>query len=162
MVSEVLVLKTFSGLVLTASFGLLVAFGCGDSDKDGGAGLPPRNSGDKDGGQTNASSSGGTSSSGDPTYDCTNHPPVSDTPSCDTCSRAKCCKQITNCDNSESCKAAQKCLEACSNDDFACILGCQATAGTGGTFLEEVGACAANNCKQECPSPEVDAGFDAF
>lgn len=156
-------LTTLRALCLTAAFGVVVVIGCGDSDKDGSSNLPPRNSSSSgDGGQTNTSSSGGTSSSGEPTYDCTNHEPVSDTPSCDQCSRAKCCKQITNCDNSESCKAAQVCLKACANDDFACILGCQATAGVGGQLLEEVGACAANNCKSECPSPQVDAGFDAF
>ena len=154
--------KTFSGLVLTASFGLVVAFGCGDSDKDGGTGLPPRNSGDKDSGQTNTSSSGGTSSSGDVTYDCSNHEPVSDTPACDQCAKAKCCKQILICDSSESCKAVQACVKACPDGDFFCIVGCDATGGTGSELFKDVGACAQNNCKSECPAAEVDAGFDAF
>lgn len=156
-------LKTFSALALTACFGVVLVIGCGDDDKDGGTGLPPRNSGDKDGGQTNTSSSGGnTSSSGEPTYDCTNHEQVSDTPSCDTCAKAKCCKQITVCDSSESCKAVQACVKACPEGDIFCVVGCDATGGTGAALFQEVGACASNNCKAECPSPEVDAGIDAF
>jgi hypothetical protein len=160
--SEVLVLKTLRSLALVASFGMLVVIGCGDDSKDGGANLPPRNSGEKDGGQTNTSSSGTTSSSGEPTYDCTNHEPVSDTPSCDTCAKAKCCKQITICDSSESCKAVQSCVKACPDDDLVCVFGCDATGGSGSDMFREVGACASNNCKAECPQPEVDGGFDAF
>jgi hypothetical protein len=164
--SEVLVLKTLRLLALTASFGAVVAIGCSGDDKDGSTGLPPRNSNnDKDGGETNASSSGGSSggSSGTPSYDCTSHAPVDDRPACDQCARSKCCEWITKCDGSPSCKAAQDCIGACSADDFPCVLGCSATAGTGGTFLEELGACVSNSCKAECPSTTgLDAGFDAF
>ena len=158
-------LKTFSALALTACFGVVLVIGCGDDDKDSGTGLPPRNSGDKDGGQTNTSSSGGnTSSSGDPTYDCTNHAAVDPNPACDQCARSKCCEQITQCDQTPSCKTAQDCLAACASDDFVCITGCSATGGKGGEILNEFGACLVNGCKSECSGsqPEVDAGFDAF
>lgn len=152
-------LKTLRLVVITTSVVGLVVIGCGDDSKDGGANLPPRNSG-KDSGETNTSSS----SSGDPanpTYDCSNHPPVDDDPQCDSCARAKCCEWITKCDGSPSCKAAQDCIGACNPDDFTCVLSCSATAGTGGVFLEEFGACVTNNCKSECNASQPDAGFDS-
>jgi hypothetical protein len=159
----VLVPKTLKSLALTAAFGVLVVFGCGDDDKDGGANLPPRNSGKEDGGQTNTSSSGTTSSSGDPNYDCSNHAAVDPNPQCDQCARAKCCEWITKCEGAPSCKATMDCLAACSQDDFLCISGCSATGGTGGTFLQEFGACVNNSCKSECSGsqPNIDAGEDA-
>jgi hypothetical protein len=160
----VLVLKTLRGLALTAAFGVFVVIGCGGDDKDGGTGLPPRNSGKEDGGQTNTSSSSGTtSSSGDPTYDCSNHAAVDTNPQCDQCARAKCCEWITKCDGAPSCKQAQECLAACASDDILCISGCGATGGSGGTFLQEFGACVNNSCKSECASaqPNLDAGQDA-
>lgn len=162
MISEVLVLKTLRLLALTASFGALIVVGCGDDSKDGGASLPPRGGGGKDGGEQNASTSSG-GSSGGTNYDCSNRAPVSDKPACDQCSRAKCCEWITKCDGSPSCKAAQDCIAKCADDDFPCVLGCSATAGTGGTFLEELGACASNNCKNECQAATPDGGgFDGF
>jgi hypothetical protein len=162
MISEVLVPKTLKGLLITASFGVLVVIGCGDDSKDGGANLPPRNSGKEDGGQTNTSTSGG-STSGDPgtNYDCTSHAPVDDDPACDQCARSKCCEWISKCDGSPSCKAAQDCIGACNSDDFTCVLGCSATAGTGGVFLEELGPCVSNGCKSECSASQPDAGFDS-
>lgn len=161
MLSEVLVRKTLRTLALTAAFGAFVVIGCGDDDKDGGANLPPRNSG-KDGGETNTGSSGTTSSSGDPTYDCSNREPVDSNPECDQCARAKCCEWITKCDGSPSCKAAQNCLAACASDDIVCIQGCAAMAGAGGQFLTELGACVTNECKTECQSSQPDAStFDA-
>lgn len=162
MVPEVLVPKTLKTLVVTASFGVLVVFGCGDSDKDGSSGLPPRNSGDKDGGQTNTSTSGGSTSGSGTNYDCSSHAPVDDDPACDQCARSKCCEWISKCDGSPSCKAAQDCIAACNPDDFTCVLSCSATAGSGGVFLEEFGACVSNNCKSECNTSQPDASFDGF
>ena len=154
-------LKTLSSLAIAASFGVLVVIGCGGDDKDGGANLPPRNSG-KDA-ETNTSSSSGstTSSSGDPSYDCSNHAAVDDDPACDQCARSKCCEWITKCDGSPSCKAAQECIAACDDGDFICVQSCAVTAGAGGEFLQEFGACVSNSCKSECASSQPDAGFDS-
>lgn len=153
-------LKTLRLVAITTSVVGLIVIGCGDDNKDGGANLPPRNSG-KDSGETNTSSSGG--SSGDPgtNYDCSNHAPVDDDPACDQCARSKCCEWISKCDGSPSCKAAQDCIAACNPDDFTCVLSCSATAGTGGVFLEELGACVSNNCKTECNASQPDASTDS-
>jgi hypothetical protein len=158
----VLVLKTLGRVALTAAFGVVVVMGCGDDDKDTGTSLPPRNTSTKDA-ETNTSSSSGATSSGDPTYDCTNHAPVDSNPQCDQCARAKCCEWITKCDGAPSCKQAQECLAACSSDDLFCIAACGETGGQGGTFLTEFGACLNSSCKSECQSaqPNIDAGGDA-
>lgn len=162
MVSEVLVVKTLKGLALTAAFGVLVVVGCGGDDNDGGEALPPRNPGTKDA-ETNTGSSGTTtSSSGDPTYDCSNHEPVDTNPQCDQCARAKCCEWITKCDAAPSCKQAQDCIAACASEDFVCITSCQATGGQGGNVLYEFAACLNNSCKSECASSQPDAStFDS-
>jgi hypothetical protein len=158
----VLVLKTLRLLAITASFGALIVIGCGDDSSSTGTNLPPRNSGKEDGGETNTGSSGTTTSSGNPSYDCSNHEPVDTNPQCDQCARAKCCEWITKCDGSPSCKAAQECIAKCDPNDFTCVLSCSATAGTGGTFLEEFGACVSTSCKTECSASQPDASFDAF
>ena len=155
-------LKTLRLLVITASVGTVVVVGCGNDDNSTGTNLPPRNSGDKDGGQTNTSSSGGSSGTTDPNYDCSNHAPVDDDPECDKCARDKCCEWITKCDGSPSCKATQDCLAACADNDTACILTCGTGGGTGGVFLQEFGACVANGCKNECDYTPPDGGVDAF
>jgi hypothetical protein len=161
--SEVLVHKTLRLLGFTATFGTAVIVGCSSnsSTDGGGANLPPRDSG-TDGGQTNTSSSSGSTTDADTGYDCSKHAPVDNSQACDQCTRSKCCEWITKCDGSPSCKAAQDCLAACDPNDFPCILTCATTAGTGGDYLQELGACVANGCKSECPQPTVDAGFDGF
>lgn len=155
-------LNLLRGVALTAAFGVVVVIGCGGDDNDGGEGLPPRNAGTKDA-ETNTGSSGTTtSSSGDPTYDCSNREPVDDNPACDQCARSKCCEWITKCDGSPSCKAAQNCIAACDDGDIICVQGCAVTAGAGGTFLQEFGACVTNECKSECESSQPDAStFDS-
>jgi hypothetical protein len=87
---------------------------------------------------------------------------VSDRPACDKCAKEKCCSQIQACNESEDCKGLQDCLAPCAQEDLVCILTCQDAHGTGATKLQEVGSCATNKCKAECPSETPDADiFDA-
>lgn len=158
-VLEVLVGNTLRLIAFTASVTTFIVIGCGDDKKDDGSGLPPRTPTSKDGGDT-SSSSGSTQTDSGGTYDCSNHASVDDRPACDQCARAKCCEWITKCDQSAQCKAVQNCLKDCANDDFVCILGCQSQGGTGAEYLQELGACAQNECKTECPSSAPDGGFD--
>jgi hypothetical protein len=161
---EVLVGNTLRLIAFTASVATAVVIGCGDDKGDDGSGLPPRTSGNKDAGSTSSTSSSTSSGSTDTDsgsgYDCSNHASVDDRPACDQCARAKCCEWITKCDQSAQCKAVQNCLKDCANDDFVCILGCQSQGGTGAEYLQELGACAQNECKSECPSSAPDGGFD--
>lgn len=157
--------NTLRMIAFTASVAAAVVIGCGSDKDDGSSGLPPRTSSTKDAGDTSSSSSsssGSTQTDSSTGYDCSNHASVDDRPACDQCARAKCCEWITKCDQSAQCKAVQNCLKDCANDDFVCILGCQTQGGSGAEYLQELGACAQNECKSECPSSGVDAGFDAF
>ena len=86
---------------------------------------------------------------------------VDSRPACDTCTKQKCCAQLQACDASAACKAAQACLAACASDDFLCVLQCSVTGGSGSDLLQEVGTCASQQCKTECPSSfDLDGGFD--
>ncbi len=154
--------NTLRLIAFTASVATAVVIGCGDDKGDDGSGLPPRTSGNKDAGSTSSSStsSGSTDTDSGSGYDCSNHASVDDRPACDQCARSKCCEWITKCDQSAQCKAVQNCLKDCANDDFVCILGCQSQGGTGAEYLQELGACAQNECKSECPSSAPDGGFD--
>jgi len=132
-----------------------VIVGCSSDDKGGGEGLPPRNT-KGDGGETNSSSSSGSTGDSGNGYDCTNHASVDPRPACDQCTRAKCCKQLTDCDNNQACQATFKCVAACADGDTVCVLGCGMS-----DLAYEFGACISNNCSAECPSSSSDAGFDS-
>lgn len=137
-------------LAATTVFSLLVA--CGD-DKKNDEEVP--NPGRTDSAVPEAEAA-------PPALDCSKRQgKVSDTPVCDTCAKAKCCSEITACDKDPSCSDIQKCLEACSPEDFTCGLVCQEIGGTGTTLLQAVGSCARRECKTECAAAEADAAFDS-
>lgn len=149
-------------IAFTTTAATFIAIGCSSESSDPNTGLPPRKTA-KDGGEETTSSSGNTDTDAGSGYDCTNHESVDDRPACDQCARANCCEWITKCDQSAQCKAVQNCLKDCANDDVVCILGCQAQGGSGAEYLQELGACAQNECESECPAQTPDAGgFDAF
>jgi hypothetical protein len=82
---------------------------------------------------------------------------VGDPAACDQCAKDKCCAEVLACDKSADCKALQNCIAPCAQDDLVCILTCQEAHPKGGDLLQEVGSCAQNNCKNECPSMQSDA-----
>lgn len=82
---------------------------------------------------------------------------VGDPAACDQCAKDKCCAEVTACNSSADCKALQECIGPCAQDDLVCILTCQDAHSKGADLLQEVGACAQNNCKNECPSMQSDA-----
>ncbi len=86
---------------------------------------------------------------------------VGDPAACDQCAKDKCCAEVMACNNSADCKALQECIGPCAQDDLVCILTCQDAHPKGGDLLQEVGACAQNNCKNECPSMQSDADIFA-
>jgi len=86
---------------------------------------------------------------------------VGDPAACDQCAKDKCCAEVMACDKSADCKALQECIGPCSQDDLVCILTCQDAHSKGADLLQEVGACAQNNCKNECPSMQSDADIFA-
>jgi hypothetical protein len=141
---------------------------CGsDSGDDDPSTLPGRQT--KDGGEPETSSgSSGTPAPPPPppgSADCSGlTDTVSDKPACDTCAKQKCCDAVQGCLSSSDCKALEKCLEPCADDDFACILGCQSAHDKGSAALEELGSCASDACESECGSAATDGGLlgDAF
>lgn len=84
------------------------------------------------------------------TYVCAVDGSADDDPVCDQCVRTHCCEWIAKCDASPSCSAARACIAACNPDDFVCITSCSTTAGSGGVFLQELGACVNAQCNAEC------------
>ena len=86
---------------------------------------------------------------------------VGDPAACDQCAKDKCCAEVMACNNSADCKALQECIAPCAQDDLVCILTCQDAHSKGADALQEVGACAQNNCKNECPSMQSDADIFA-
>ena len=124
--------------------------------------------GSSSGGSSGASSSSGGSSSGGmdggtkTPADCSKMGAVDSRPACGTCTKQKCCAQLQACEASAECKAAQACIAACAEDDFFCVLQCSAAGGNGGDLLQDVGTCASQQCKTECPSSfDIgDGGFD--
>jgi hypothetical protein len=86
---------------------------------------------------------------------------VGDPAACDQCAKDKCCAEVMACNNSADCKALQECIAPCAQDDLVCILTCQEAHSNGAGQLQEVGACAQNNCKNECPSMQSDADIFA-
>lgn len=124
-----------------------------DGKNDDGSALPNRT------GQDAAADGAGDSAT---PLDCSKRSgKVSDDPVCDTCAKAKCCNEIHACDESADCLALEKCLDACANDDTVCVLTCQATHDKGAGILQDVGACAQNECAKECPIQTPDGGGDA-
>ena len=135
----------------------MVGTACSSNDpKNGVIDLPGRTNG-KDATSEQVLGEGG------PAASCTDLPAkVSDRPACDKCAKEKCCAQIQTCNESEDCTALQSCLAPCAQSDIVCILTCQDAHGTGAAKLQEVGSCATNKCKVECPSETPDADiFDA-
>jgi hypothetical protein len=136
-----------------------------------GSTVPGDKNASSSGGSSGASSSGGASSGGSSgagndggssgtTADCSKMGTVDSRPACDTCTKQKCCSQLQACAASASCKAAQDCIAKCADDDFGCVLTCSATGGNGAELLQDVGTCASNSCKTECPSAfDFDGGF---
>jgi hypothetical protein len=147
------------GVVGLCSLGLVIA--CADSSSgESGNELPGRGTSSGDEGGT--SSSGGSSGTSGSTADCTNHAPVSDTPACDTCAKAKCCDHIDKCDKNDDCKAAQDCIAACAEGDQFCGLTCLLSHEQGSEILQGLASCTSTKCKAECPSANPgDAGFDS-
>jgi hypothetical protein len=135
--------KTFTFFVVSGTFAAIVAFGCGDSDSaDSGTALPGR--GTEDAGSTKAS--------------CTSLAlQVSDTPACDKCAKDKCCSEVLACDDSADCKGLQNCIAKCASNDFQCLLTCQAAHDKGSNLLQDLGSCASDQCKTECPDQTLDA-----
>jgi hypothetical protein len=136
-------------------------FGCSsDSGGSGGSDLPTRDT--TDAGKTSTSSSSGATP--DAGANCSNLAlKTSDTPSCDTCVKDKCCEQVLACDQSFDCKALQQCIAPCDQSDFSCILTCQTAHDKGAAILAEVGQCAQFRCGPQCPDQTPDSGtFDAF
>jgi hypothetical protein len=138
----------------------------GSSSSSGSSTVPGGDGGgSSSGGSSGTSSSGGSSSGGNdsgtgPAADCSKMGKVDDRPACDACTKQKCCAQLQACDASAACKQAQACVAACKADDFFCVLQCSAS-GSGGDLLQDVGTCASQSCKNECPSSfDFDGGFD--
>lgn len=145
--------------------GMVIVQGCGNDKGDDGANLPGRN---KDGGSdgdviTPADSGGSSGTSGTPAADCSGvTEKFSDNPTCDACTKSKCCKEALACQNSADCKALNACLAKCADSDQTCILTCSAEHDNGTALAEDVGSCAQANCSTECASsvPEGGPGFD--
>lgn len=93
---------------------------------------------------------------------CTNHDAVDDRPACDSCSRAKCCAQVLECDKTPDCKAMMKCIGDCADDDIACVLTCQLGHDKGAALLGDLASCVQESCEAECPSSAPDGGDDPF
>lgn len=139
----------------------------GSSSSSGGSTVPGGDGGGSSSGGSSGGSSSGASSGdgggGDSAVagNCSNHAAVSDKPACDTCTKAKCCKEIQACDNSAACKTAQDCLAKCKSDDFGCGLECYVAAGNGSDLLTAVGQCASSQCPNDCGGGGFgDGGFD--
>ena len=86
---------------------------------------------------------------------------VGEPAACDQCAKDKCCAEVMACDKSADCKALQECIAPCAQDDLVCILTCQDAHSNGASKLQDVGACAQSNCKNECPSMQSDADIFA-
>jgi hypothetical protein len=136
--------------------------GCGDSA------APPYEDpggGKKDGGAVdgnpvtpNDTGSGDTATS---TTNCDNTAvKASDDPVCDKCAKSKCCKEVMACDQSADCKAFGTCLDDCDDGDTVCVLTCASLHGKGSDIAQELGACAGNECKNECKPPDAGGTID--
>lgn len=143
--------KALGMLALVAASTTLGSAACSSDGKgDDGSVLPSR-TGQADAGSDSAAP-----------LDCSKRSgKVSDDPACDTCAKAKCCDEISKCDESADCAALEKCLDACADNDTVCVLSCQATHDKGASILQDVGACAQNECAKECPIQMPDGGGDA-
>jgi hypothetical protein len=86
---------------------------------------------------------------------------VGEPAACDQCAKEKCCAEVMACNSSADCKALQECIAPCAQDDVFCILTCQDAHSNGASKLQDVGACAQSNCKNECPSMQSDADIFA-
>ena len=147
--------KTFLVVAFSGSALMGVIVGCSSDNSTGTNNLPDRNP-KGDGGETNDGSSGSNTDSG-PTYNCTMHKEVDPHPACNSCTLGKCCKELTDCENDQSCLETIKCASQCADCDEFCLLGCL---GTDSPTLKEFSACLKNNCDDVCTVP-CDAGFDS-
>ncbi len=86
---------------------------------------------------------------------------VGDPAACDQCAKEKCCAEVMACNDSADCKALQECIAPCAQDDIVCIGTCQEAHSKGSDLLTEVGSCAQDSCKNECPSMQSDADIFA-
>lgn len=149
----------FVSLAVVACSGVASAVqGCSSDEPKGGTIDLPSRDPSKDAGSGTTTPDSGTSTP----VDCKSiTKKLSDRPSCDTCTKEKCCTEVRACVESSSCDALQACLEPCPQDDDLCILTCITAHQGGADKLQGVGECASIKCKTECPPPDAGDLFDS-
>jgi hypothetical protein len=156
-----LLFKTIVIASLAAGAAFAIAVGCSSPDPGGyvkSGGSRADDDDDKAPTKSSSSSSGGSTVQAD----CTKLPPADKDPKCDTCARSKCCSEYAACENSSACQQQKKCVEACADGDFACLLTCRGSSDPAAALADEFAGCINEKCSSECAGaqPHVDGGSD--
>ena len=151
--------KTIAIASIATGVAFAIAVGCSSPD----AGGYVNNRGSSADDDDDKSPTKSASSSGETVQaDCTKLPAADKDPKCDTCAKSKCCNEYAACENSSACQQQKKCVEACADGDFACLLTCRGSSDKASELADEFAGCINEKCSSECAGsqPQIDGGND--